>query len=50
MVRSYPPGARLYVNEKLVGIAPTVYSVPHSQIDVQQKVRLERDGYQTLEG
>jgi hypothetical protein len=50
MVRSYPPGAKLYVNDHFEGIAPIIYTTPHSQIGKNFRVRLEREGYTTLEG
>ncbi len=50
MIRSYPPGARLYVNDKLIGIAPIEYQMPHSEIGDERRVRLERDGYEQLNG
>jgi hypothetical protein len=49
MVRSYPPGAKLYVNDHFEGIAPIIYTTPHSQIGQDFQVRLEREGYTTLE-
>jgi hypothetical protein len=50
LVRSYPPGAKLYVNDRFVGIAPIVYTAPHSQIGNEFRVRLEREGYERLDG
>ena len=46
LIRSYPPGAKLYVNEQYEGVTPFLLIVPQSQFaDHAFRVRLERDGY-----
>lgn len=46
VIRSYPPGAKLYINDQFKGVTPQILTVPRSQFDSQKfQVRLERDGY-----
>lgn len=50
VIRSYPSGAKLYVNDQLKGITPVVLTVPRSEFaDENFRVRLEHDGYATAE-
>jgi len=51
MVRSYPPGSKLYVNGAFVGVTPVVYTVDSSEFpDREFAVHLERTGYTSAEG
>ena len=51
MVRSYPPGSKLYVNGEFVGITPAVYTVDSSEFSKRDfAVRLDRTGYTSAEG
>jgi hypothetical protein len=50
VVRSYPPGAKLYVNDHFKGITPVVLTVPRSEFAGENfRVRLEYEGYATAE-
>lgn len=49
-IQSSPPGARLYVNDELVGITPVEYRVPRWQWPETFEYRLEREGYLTSRG
>jgi hypothetical protein len=51
MVRSYPPGSKLYVNGELVGITPVVYTIDSSEFSTRDfAVRVDRTGYTSAEG
>jgi hypothetical protein len=50
LIRSYPPGAKLYVNDQFIGLTPTVYSTKHSNIGDVHRVHFVRDGYEASEG
>jgi len=51
VVRSYPAGARLYLNNQYVGITPAAINIPREQFDAgQYGYRLEQDGYEPIEG
>ena len=49
-VRSYPAGAKVYVNDTFVGLTPLHYQVPSAEIGHDFHVRLERPGYQSVDG
>jgi hypothetical protein len=49
LIRSYPAGAKVYVNDDFIGVAPSVYTTKHSQIGKSHRVRLERNGYEPRE-
>jgi hypothetical protein len=50
VVRSYPAGAKVYLNGELKGITPIVLTVPRSQFsDENSRVRLEHEGYDSAE-
>jgi hypothetical protein len=50
LVRSYPPGARAYLNGQPKGITPIVLTVPRPQFDKETfQVRVEHEGYQSEE-
>ena len=49
LIRSYPPGAKLYINDHFEGLTPVTFSVPRSDFaDHDFLVRLERTGYGTV--
>jgi hypothetical protein len=50
MVRSYPSGAKLYVNGTFRGLTPLGLTVPRSEFADEVRVRLEHDGYAPTEG
>lgn len=51
VVRSYPPGAKLYVNGVFVGVTPVNYTVDRSQFSSGDfSVRVDRPGYASAEG
>jgi len=51
MVRSYPPGSKLYVNGQFVGVTPAVYTVGRSDFSKGDfAVRLDRTGYTSTDG
>jgi hypothetical protein len=45
VIRSEPPGADLYVNERFVGVTPVEYSVSRAEFSTPLMVCLEREGY-----
>jgi hypothetical protein len=46
MVRSYPPGSKVYVNGDFVGVTPVVYTVGGAKFTGREfPVRIERTGY-----
>jgi hypothetical protein len=49
-IQSSPSGARLYVNDELVGITPVEYRVPRWQWPEAFEYRLELEGYLTRRG
>jgi hypothetical protein len=50
VIRSYPPGAKLLVNDHFKGITPVVLTVRRSEfVDANFRVRLEHDGYATAD-
>lgn len=50
VIRSYPPGSKLYVNDHFKGLTPVVLTVPRSEFaDDNLRVRLEHDGYATAQ-
>ena len=46
LVRSIPPGAKVYWGDRLVGTTPTVFRVTRSEWRDDFDLRLERDGYE----
>ncbi len=51
MVRTYPPGSKLYVNGEFVGITPVVYTVGSSEFSKQDfSARVDRVGYASADG
>ncbi len=49
-IRTQPPGASVYVDGKLVGIAPVVYTVPRAQFGEHPNLcRVEMEGYAPTE-
>src|SRR4030095_186960 len=51
MVRSYPPGSKLYVNGELVGITRVFYTIDSSEFSTRDfAVRVDRTGYTSAEG
>lgn len=51
MVRSYPPGSKLFVNGEFVGVTPVVYTADRSEFSQHDfTVRLDRIGYTSAEG
>ncbi len=51
MVRSYPPGAKLFVDGQFVGITPVVYSVDRDEFAKRDfAVHLDRTGYVSTDG
>jgi hypothetical protein len=51
LVRSYPPGSKLYVNGDFVGVTPVVYSVADAKFTGREfPVRIERTGYAPADG
>lgn len=49
LIRSYPPGAKIYVNDAFVGIAPVHFSIPHKEFEGDFHVRVEHAGYLPLQ-
>jgi len=49
MIRTYPPGSKLYVNDKFVGLTPVIFKVPRSEFGEDFRVRAEREGYATTD-
>ncbi len=46
VIRSYPPGAKLFVNGEYQGVTPRVFTVPREKFASQTfTARIERDGY-----
>ena len=51
VVRSYPPGAKLYRDGQFEGLTPVTVRVPRSQFSEENfRIRLEHTGYEPLEG
>lgn len=51
VVRSYPPGAKLYRDGNLEGLTPVTVRVPRSEFSEENfRIRLEHVGYQPTEG
>ncbi|HJQ85597.1 MAG TPA: PEGA domain-containing protein [Candidatus Binatia bacterium] len=50
LVRSEPPGAAFYVNDRHVGETPLEVTVPRSAFVKPIRFRLERAGYEPREG
>jgi len=48
VIRSEPPGAALYVNERFIGVTPVEYSVSRAEFSKPLMACLERDGYRLL--
>jgi hypothetical protein len=46
VIRSSPPGAQAFVNDRFVGVTPTVFTVPRAQFDEKFECRVELDGYE----
>src|SRR5690242_9766199 len=44
-IRTSPPDAKVYVNDKFVGVSPVEYSVSRGEFRENIPVRIERDGY-----
>ena len=50
VIRSYPPGSKLYVNDQFIGLTPIPYSASRKEYSRGEfRVRLERDGYLPLD-
>lgn len=50
LIRSYPPGAKLYVNDQYIGVTPHAFTVPRQEFaDHTFTARVERDGYAPAE-
>jgi len=49
-IHSYPPGARLSVNGKVIGITPVEFRVPRDEWVDRFDYVLERPGYETMRG
>jgi len=45
MIVTDPPGANVFVNDKLVGLSPTEYSVEKDQLAREYSLRLEKPGF-----
>ena len=51
LVRSYPSGAQLYINNHYEGVTPIELTVPRSEFSAANiQMRLERDGYEPFAG
>ena len=51
MVRSYPPGSKLYVNGEFVGVTPVIYAVDSAEFSKRDfAVHLDRVGYTSADG
>ncbi len=48
LIRSYPPGAKVYVDNQYQGVTPCGVTVPRSKFTSNVQARLERDGYEPL--
>lgn len=49
-VRSFPSGAKLYVNNEYVGTTPATVVIPRSKWSDAPSYRVELDGYEPAEG
>ena len=50
LLRSRPPGAKVWVNDKYIGTTPVDYFCPRAEFSQPQRYRLELDGYQPSQG
>jgi hypothetical protein len=50
LIRTFPPGATVYVNGQLVGTSPVEYRVPESQFHPPTSFRIEHPDCEPLEG
>lgn len=50
VIRSRPPGAKVWVNDKYIGTTPVDYFCPRATFSQPQRYRLELDGYQPSQG
>ncbi len=44
-----PPGAKVYIEEKLIGESPADFTVEAHHVESQYHLRLEKDGYGTVD-
>jgi len=49
-IRTAPPGATVWVNDRMVGVSPVVYTVDRREFAREQRYRIELPGYETEEG
>ena len=49
-IRTYPPGAQVTIDEKPIGVSPTVFRVPSHDVAGTYKYRIDHDGYLPAEG
>ena len=47
-VRSGPPGAAVYVDERAAGTTPVRYTLARSDLENPHQVRIEKDGYHPM--
>jgi len=45
MIRSYPSGSKVFINERFAGITPLAYRVPEDEFHRDFRVRVERPGF-----
>jgi len=50
LIRTAPPNASVYVNGTFIGVSPVRYRVPEYRFSPHTTYRIEREGYQPLEG
>jgi hypothetical protein len=50
VIRTYPTGAKVSVNDLVVGVSPVVYTIKHSEIGEPHRVRAEFRGLPPREG
>lgn len=50
LIRTSPPGAGVYINDGFLGVTPVMYRVPESRFRPPTRYKIEREGYEPLEG
>jgi hypothetical protein len=50
LIRTAPPNASVYVNGTFIGVSPVSYRVPEYRFSPHTTYRIEREGYEPLEG
>ncbi len=48
LIKTYPPGAKVFVNDRLVGLSPVTYSASRSEVSAPHAVRIEKEGFEVV--